>query len=157
MSISLFTSTVRRPPPQSLDAKLNSHSKLHEVLALIQAVKAGADAADAVYACDASTEVSVRLGNLEDVSRSEGEEIGLRVFEARRLLAARLPLARRGEDRGTREKLYPAAVFIGRAWIVVVLPVHDSGMFRFSLPGGQNCASARIGKHNCSKKVKKCF
>jgi PmbA protein len=45
-----------------------------------QAVKAGADAADAVYACDASTEVSVRLGNLEDVSRSEGEEIGLRVF-----------------------------------------------------------------------------
>ncbi len=45
-----------------------------------QAKKAGADAADAVYACDASTEVSVRLGNLEDVARSEGEEIGLRVF-----------------------------------------------------------------------------
>ncbi len=43
--ISLFTSTVRRPPPQSLDAKLNCHSKLHEVLALIQAVKAGADEA----------------------------------------------------------------------------------------------------------------
>ncbi len=45
-----------------------------------QATKAGADAADAVYACEASTEVSVRLGNLEDVARSEGEEIGLRVF-----------------------------------------------------------------------------
>ena len=44
------------------------------------AIKAGADAADAVYACDASTDVSVRLGALEDVSRSEGEEIGLRVF-----------------------------------------------------------------------------
>ena len=44
------------------------------------AMKAGADAADAVYACDASTDVSVRLGALEDVSRSEGEEIGLRVF-----------------------------------------------------------------------------
>lgn len=43
--ISLFTSTVRRPPPQSLDAKLNCHSKLHEVLALIQALKAGADEA----------------------------------------------------------------------------------------------------------------
>lgn len=43
--ISLFTSTVRRPPPQSLDAKLNCHSKLHEVIALIQALKAGADEA----------------------------------------------------------------------------------------------------------------
>ena len=45
-----------------------------------QAKKAGADAADAVYACDASTEVQVRLGALEDVVRSEGEDIGLRVF-----------------------------------------------------------------------------
>jgi len=43
--ISLFTSTVRRPPPQTLDAKLNCHSKLHEVIALIQALKAGADEA----------------------------------------------------------------------------------------------------------------
>ena len=41
---------------------------------------AGADAADALYAGDASTQVSVRLGALEDVGRSEGEEIGLRVF-----------------------------------------------------------------------------
>ncbi len=45
-----------------------------------QAMKAGADAADAVYSCDASTEVDVRLGLLEDVVRSEGEGIGLRVF-----------------------------------------------------------------------------
>ncbi len=43
--ISLFTSSVRRPPPQTLDAKLNCHSKLHEVIALIQALKAGADEA----------------------------------------------------------------------------------------------------------------
>lgn len=49
-----------------------------------QAVKAGADAADAVYVCDASTEVQVRLGALEDVARSEGEEIGLRVFVGQR-------------------------------------------------------------------------
>ncbi|WP_327752534.1 TldD/PmbA family protein [Sphingobium sp. SJ10-10] len=42
--------------------------------------RAGADAADAIYACNASTNVSVRLGALEDVERSEGEEIGLRVF-----------------------------------------------------------------------------
>lgn len=49
-----------------------------------QARKAGADAADAVYSCDASTEVQVRLGALEDVVRSEGEEIGLRVFLGQR-------------------------------------------------------------------------
>ena len=49
-----------------------------------QAIKAGADAADAVYVCDASTEVQVRLGHLEDVARSEGEDIGLRVFVGQR-------------------------------------------------------------------------
>ena len=42
--------------------------------------KAGADAADALYLCNASTQISVRLGALEDVERSEGEEIGLRLF-----------------------------------------------------------------------------
>ncbi|MCI4590912.1 TldD/PmbA family protein [Sphingobium sp. BYY-5] len=46
--------------------------------------QAGADAADAIYACNASTNVSVRLGALEDVERSEGEEIGLRVFIGQR-------------------------------------------------------------------------
>jgi PmbA protein len=42
--------------------------------------KAGADAADVVYAGDASTGIQVRLGELEEVGRSEGEEIGLRFF-----------------------------------------------------------------------------
>ncbi|MGV3771220.1 MAG: TldD/PmbA family protein [Sphingobium phenoxybenzoativorans] len=46
--------------------------------------KSGADAADAIYVCNASTQVSVRLGALEDVDRSEGEEIGLRVFVGQR-------------------------------------------------------------------------
>jgi PmbA protein len=41
----------------------------------------GADAADAAYIGDRSQGVSVRLGALEDVHRSEGEEIGLRVFK----------------------------------------------------------------------------
>lgn len=49
-----------------------------------QAKKAGADAADAIYVCDAATQVSMRLGQLEDVERSEGEEIGLRVFVGKR-------------------------------------------------------------------------
>ena len=53
--------------------------------ALIEAaVKAGADAADALYVGDSATEVQVRLGALEDVVRSEGEEIGLRFFVGRR-------------------------------------------------------------------------
>lgn len=46
--------------------------------------KKGADAADAVYVGERSQGVSVRLGKLEDVHRSEGEEIGLRVFVGRR-------------------------------------------------------------------------
>jgi PmbA protein len=46
--------------------------------------RAGADAADAVYGCDASAGVSVRLGELEDVERSESEHVGLRVFVGKR-------------------------------------------------------------------------
>ena len=49
-----------------------------------RATQAGADAADAVFAADASAEVSVRLGKLEDVGRSEGAELGLRVFVGQR-------------------------------------------------------------------------
>jgi PmbA protein len=40
----------------------------------------GADAADAVYAGSESQSVQVRFGDLEHVDRSEGEEMGLRVF-----------------------------------------------------------------------------
>ena len=49
-----------------------------------RAGRAGADAADAVFAADASADVSVRLGKLEDVGRSEGAELGLRVFVGQR-------------------------------------------------------------------------
>ncbi|HEX8217049.1 MAG TPA: metallopeptidase TldD-related protein [Allosphingosinicella sp.] len=53
--------------------------------ALVEAArKAGADAADAVYSGEASTGIQVRLGELEEVSRSEGEEIGLRFFLGQR-------------------------------------------------------------------------
>jgi PmbA protein len=46
--------------------------------------RAGADAADAVYAGEASTGIQVRLGEIEEVGRSEGEEIGLRFFAGTR-------------------------------------------------------------------------
>jgi branched-chain amino acid aminotransferase len=58
--IRLFTSTIRRPPPDTLDPKLNCHSKLHEVMALNQAIQAGADEAlmldvhGAVSTCNAT-------------------------------------------------------------------------------------------------------
>ncbi|HTN13359.1 MAG TPA: TldD/PmbA family protein [Sphingomonadaceae bacterium] len=48
------------------------------------ALKAGADAADAVAIGSSSEEVQVRLGRLEDVGRSESEELGLRVFVGQR-------------------------------------------------------------------------
>lgn len=43
--ITLFTSSIRRGSPDYLDPRLNCHSKLHEVQALIQAIQAGADEA----------------------------------------------------------------------------------------------------------------
>lgn len=43
--VKLFTSTIRRGSPDYLDPRLNCHSKLHEVQALIQALEAGADEA----------------------------------------------------------------------------------------------------------------
>src|SRR3954470_11897583 len=44
------------------------------------ALKAGADAADAVEFKNISVSVSYRLGKLEDVGRSESSDLGLRVF-----------------------------------------------------------------------------
>src|SRR3546814_864185 len=52
--------------------------RLHTALAA--AKTAGADSADAVYVGALSTGVQIRLGKLEDVGRSEGEEIGVRLF-----------------------------------------------------------------------------
>jgi branched-chain amino acid aminotransferase len=68
--VRLFTSTVRRPPPDTLDQRLNSHSKLHEVVALIQALNAGADEAlmldptGAVATCNATNFFIVRRGEV---------------------------------------------------------------------------------------------
>lgn len=68
--ISLFTATVRRPPPDTLDQRLNSHSKLHEVMALLQATEAGADEAlmldpaGAVATCNATNFFCIRDGQV---------------------------------------------------------------------------------------------
>jgi branched-chain amino acid aminotransferase len=68
--VRLFTSTVRRPPPDTLDQRLNCHSKLHEVVALVQALEAGADEAlmldptGAVATCNATNFFVVRGGEV---------------------------------------------------------------------------------------------
>lgn len=68
--VRLLTSTVRRPPPDTLDPKLNCHSKLHEVIALVQAIHAGADEAlmldvtGAVSTCNATNFFIVRRGEV---------------------------------------------------------------------------------------------
>ena len=59
-----------------------ARDRAHDIVSRARA--AGADAADAVLGASASVDVSVRLGALEDVGRSEEEELGLRVFVGRR-------------------------------------------------------------------------
>ncbi|HEU4922029.1 MAG TPA: TldD/PmbA family protein, partial [Burkholderiales bacterium] len=49
---------------------------------------AGSSAADAIYVADRSSSVEVRLGELENVQRSEGESIGLRLFDGQRSATA---------------------------------------------------------------------
>jgi PmbA protein len=61
----------------------------HIVQALVErGIAAGATAADAIYVGERSSTVQVRMGELEGVSRSEGEEIGLRLFAGQRSASA---------------------------------------------------------------------
>jgi branched-chain amino acid aminotransferase len=68
--ISLFTVHVRRPGPDILDPKLNSHSKLNDITACIQAYTAGADEAlmldphGFVATCNSTHFFIVRAGEL---------------------------------------------------------------------------------------------
>ena len=60
-------------------------SLLHEVVEA--AIRAGADAAEAVGAERSALSVNVRLGELEEVEREEGRDLGLRVFVGQRQAA----------------------------------------------------------------------
>ena len=53
-----------------------------------RARRAGADASDVFYSGEAATQVSMRLGALEDVERSESEDISVRVFVGKRSASA---------------------------------------------------------------------
>jgi PmbA protein len=60
----------------------------HAADAVARARRAGADAADCVVASSGSTQVSVRLGKVESIDRSESSELGLRVFVGSRSASA---------------------------------------------------------------------
>lgn len=64
----------------------NARDKLADLVA--RAAKAGADAADAITVSNSSSSVHVREGQTEDVSRSESEATGLRVFVGTRSASA---------------------------------------------------------------------
>ena len=51
---------------------------------LARALRAGADAADAIYVEGTSVSIAVRLGETEHLERSEGADLGLRVFKGKR-------------------------------------------------------------------------
>ncbi|WP_343343819.1 metallopeptidase TldD-related protein [Sphingomicrobium sp. XHP0239] len=65
-----------RSPTQAIDTVAQAVEK---------ALHAGADVADAALVAQASSQVEVRKGALEDVSRSEGEKLGLRVMIGQRM------------------------------------------------------------------------
>ncbi|MDB5697312.1 MAG: TldD/PmbA family protein, partial [Alphaproteobacteria bacterium] len=75
---------LQRSSPKRLTMLSISEAEARAAALIDAANRAGADAADALYVADASTGIQVRLGQLEDVERSEGEEIGLRFFVGRR-------------------------------------------------------------------------
>ncbi|NNE70335.1 MAG: aminotransferase class IV, partial [Rhodothermales bacterium] len=68
--VALHLASVRRPPPDTLDQRLNCHSKLHEVMALNEALAAGADEAlmldtnGNVATCNATNFFAVVSGQL---------------------------------------------------------------------------------------------
>jgi PmbA protein len=64
--------------PKDKTANLDATALLASLLR--KAKKAGADAADAVLAHGSSLHASWRLGKPEDLERSEGQDLGLRVF-----------------------------------------------------------------------------
>jgi len=77
-----FRLPIYLPKGTAMVSVSEAESKVADLVAAAR--RAGADAADAVYHRSESTEVQVRLGALEDVGRSDSEEIGLRFFVGKR-------------------------------------------------------------------------
>ncbi|WP_269513440.1 TldD/PmbA family protein [Brevundimonas subvibrioides] len=87
---------------------LTSPDLLHDLVAA--ALRAGADAAEAVTAERASLSVGVRNGALEDVEREESRDLGLRVFVGRRQAS----VSASDLSPGTQARLIERAVAMAR-------------------------------------------
>ncbi|MCM8557646.1 TldD/PmbA family protein [Sphingomicrobium sediminis] len=87
------------------------HARDAAQAAVEKAKAAGADAADAAYVAQGSTEVEVRMGAMEDVSASEGEKLGLRVFIGQRVAS----VSTSALDGDALEDLATRAVAMARA------------------------------------------
>ena len=105
--ITLFTTHVRRATPDTLDPKLNAHSKLNDIAACIQAYNAGADEAlmldphGFVATCNSTHFFCV----VEHARRARGVDLRRPVLPRRhhpRQRAARLP--RRTASRPARRR-----------------------------------------------------
>ena len=90
------------------DASLPTDDILNDILAA--ALKAGADAAEAVSAERAALSVGVRNGALEDVEREESRDLGLRVFIGRR----QATVSASDLSEATRSRLVERAVAMAR-------------------------------------------
>ena len=107
--LTLFTTHVRRATPDTLDPKLNAHSKLNDILACIQAYTAGADEAlmldphGFVATCN-STHFFVVKGTPDDAG-----DLDLRrpVLPGRHHPRQRARDVPRGRHRGVRADLQP--------------------------------------------------
>lgn len=75
-----------------------------------RAIKAGASAADAIFVNEQSTDVQIRLGALEDVQRSESNDLGLRVFDGTRHAS----VSTNSFDSGALDQLVQRAVAMAR-------------------------------------------
>jgi PmbA protein len=87
---------------------MTDHQLLNDVVS--SALKAGADAAEAVVSERQSLSVTVRLGALEEVEREEARDLGLRVFVGKRMAV----VSASDISQATRARLVERAVAMAR-------------------------------------------
>jgi PmbA protein len=105
-----------------MSAAFDSHARLGDLLAIAR--RAGADEADAVFFSGTSLSVSRRLGKVEHVERSEGRDLGLRVFVGERSAIVSAP----GLDAASFADIAARAVAMAR--VVPADPMSSLGALR---------------------------
>ena len=107
--ITLFTTHVRRATPDTLDPKLNAHSKLNDIQACIQAYTAGADEAlmldphGFVATCNSTHFFCV----VERDAGARGVDLGRPVLPRRHHPRQRAPRLSRRRHHGPRDDVQP--------------------------------------------------